>query len=195
MPSSGGHPKRFIVIEGLDGVGKTAVGTALAARLGGRYLHTPPELFGPIRAAVDRVASPQTRFLFYLSAVSYASQQFEEMLAQMTIVCDRYIASTIAYQGAMDDQLLEIVRGVELLQPDITFYLVADEAVRRRRLAARSKPCGHADQLLEDATYLARVDALYRAQPGIEVVDTTRSGIEEIADELAGRVLALRAAK
>jgi thymidylate kinase len=180
-----GTRKLFVALEGLDGVGKSTLGKELAQRLNGTYFHTPAEPFQSIRRALDGPASPQTRILFFLSSVSHASQQIEDLLIHTPVVCDRYIASTIAYQVAMDKRLLEITDTVSVLQPDFTFYLYADESVRRLRLTERSAMEGtYTDQLLEDGSYMARVDGLYRAQPGIQMIDTTEKSVDELAEQL-----------
>ena len=55
---------RLIVLDGIDGTGKTTVARKLAAALHAKYLRTPPPDFDAIRPRVDQQASIETRFLF-----------------------------------------------------------------------------------------------------------------------------------
>src|SRR5205085_3065414 len=129
----------FICVEGIDGVGKSTVAGKLATALDGIYYKTPPPPYDSIRANIDKKADPWARFYFYLSAVSFASAEISRLRLTQSVVCDRYIFSTLAYHIAMD----ECFRGHEvapsLLMPDVTFLLVAVEEERVRRLIGDRK--------------------------------------------------------
>src|ERR1700677_1365004 len=92
----------FIVLEGADGTGKTTAAKNLAKSLGAKYIATPPPKFREIRNVVDKDVSVGVRFLFYLTGVLHASDIVRQTLANQPVVCDRYIASTIAYHRALE---------------------------------------------------------------------------------------------
>jgi len=104
------------------------------------------------------------------------------------VICDRYLDSSLAYQGiARDlglDRVLELnlhaVRGV---LPDRTFLLLVDPAESARRVG------GEGDRIeREDDAFRARVDEAYRQLADvfperIQALDGTRPP-REIAEEV-----------
>ncbi|MFM2152160.1 MAG: hypothetical protein RL199_595 [Pseudomonadota bacterium] len=133
-------PPVFVVVEGLDGTGKSTVASLLARTLGARHLSTPARELRGARAAFDEryAGNGLASQLFYAAAVVDASRRARSSLAHgRSIVVDRYWASTCAYDvtrpGAVDLSLIE-----QALQPaDVTLFLTVDREERRRRLAAR----------------------------------------------------------
>jgi dTMP kinase len=192
-----GH--KFVVIEGVDGVGKTTVAKALASILGGVYYRTPSvtlEAFVcedsekgriSLRGYVDQLAlrAPKTRFLFYLFSVSEASNKIAELLEVSHVVCDRYLASTLAYHRVLDPTLRHTEVGwLSVIKPDFEFLLeVNDDDEQLRRLAQRP-PRPRSDDLLEqDPMYLSKVKKEFR-QLGLHVVDTTARSVESVLTEI-----------
>jgi dTMP kinase len=131
---------RLIVLEGLDGVGKSTVAAGLADRLGAVLRTTPSEalrrLRGPVEEALGR--SEEARRLFYAAATVAAMAEAEgQIAAGRTVVLDRSLLSTIAY-GRLGGSRLALDEVAALVRPaDVTVFLDLDEAERRRRLAAR----------------------------------------------------------
>jgi dTMP kinase len=130
----------FIVLEGLDGAGKTTCAERLAQVLGAQCMTTPsPEL----RACRDTIigsfgGSPEAAQLFYLATVFAASAQVRQILASgRSVVMDRYFLSTQAYAEFRGSQLQLDHLGGQLAAADLTIYLDAPTAVRARRLDRR----------------------------------------------------------
>lgn len=186
-------PGRMVVVEGLDGVGKSTLVVALASRLGVEPIATPGEAFRPVRAAAEAAFqdSPLARQLFYATTVLAASERAARVLAAGgDVVVDRYLLSTLVYAGARGPTLdLEPVLGA-LTVPDLTVYLRVDEAERRRRLDGRATSTEE-DRWTLDARRRAALDAAFRAlvlgHPvagrGV-VVDGTGRTAEELVDEV-----------
>ncbi len=130
---------KFIVVEGLDGVGKTTCVKMLAEMMNGCYYKTPSSIFQQMRGEVDSNNDLVTRFLFYLSAVSSASTEIKKLLEKKDVLCDRFIRSTIAFHRAMkvDMSFINFYK-LPLLSPDFTFYLWAREDVIKQRIGDRS---------------------------------------------------------
>ncbi len=169
VPGQLGHratvPFRFIVLEGLDGSGKTAVAKALAQSLGAQYLATPVREFYPFRGAIDQVVGTKglARTLWYATHVAVASRQVETILeAGGSVVLDRYWMSTFAYAAAqgchlpMDDLLRHLVR------PCATVLLNVPRELRSRRLTARQGRLDPHDLEFLDPGNEARLHAAYR---------------------------------
>ena len=94
--------KPFIVVEGLDGTGKSTVTELVAERIGGMRVATPMEPHASIRPEYKEVTfSPRDSFDFYLDSVRFASKQVAITCQVMSVVCDRYVASTYAYHTGM----------------------------------------------------------------------------------------------
>ncbi len=128
----------FIVIEGIDGVGKTTCVPLLAEKIQAACYKIPSGLFKRTRAEIDASADVQVRFSFYLTSVFHASIEIGKLLLSQNVVCDRYIFSTIAYHLALGADLFYLnIAKLPILWPDYSFYLCAREEVRRRRMALR----------------------------------------------------------
>lgn len=144
MPASGRG--RFVVLEGGEACGKSTQARLLAAHLDAELTHEPGAT--AIGAAVRRlVLDPSTErlddraeaLLIAADKAQHVAEIVEPALAAgRDVVCDRYVASALAYQGygrGLDvEQLRAILRfATGGLEPDLTVLLEvpADEADRR----------------------------------------------------------------
>ena len=135
-------PGRFIVFEGGEGAGKTTQAELLYARLqqqgyAVRLLSEPgTTLLGGYLRDYLKSKRPLTReaelLLFEAARAQLVSEIIRPELAQgAVIICDRFTASTVAYQGygrgiapAVAEEFNEFATGG--LQPDLTFLLDID---------------------------------------------------------------------
>jgi dTMP kinase len=171
---------RLITIEGLDGAGKTTLCQGLAAALPeARLLREPGgvELSERIRALVKDPAlevDPRAEALLYAAArAQLVATLVRPLLQDGTIVLlDRFVDSSLAYQGAGRGLGVEAVRaindfGTGGLVPDLTLLLRIDPAVGR----ARQDDRGEAPDRLEqaDAAFFEAIageyDELAAAEP------------------------------
>ncbi len=130
---------KFIALEGISGSGKTELGKLLAQQISAQYYTTPPEAFRLSRREVDAEACLESRFLFYLASVVHASHEIGKILKTQSVVCDKYIWSTICYHTTFG-LTVKIPNWVTYIQPDHTFLIVCDNDVRLRRLRLRCGP-------------------------------------------------------
>lgn len=141
----------FISLEGIDGCGKTTQAALLAdaARAGGREVVAVREPGGT--AAGERIRAllldPDTTIVPWAEALLYAAAR-AQLVAEVigpalergaTVIADRYVDSSLAYQGAARGLGLSEVLGVNLaatgdLLPDRTILLeLAEDAAAARR--------------------------------------------------------------
>ena len=135
-------PNKFIVLGGISGSGKTEIGTRLAERISAQYYTTPPALFRQIREEADKSLCLEARFLFYLSSVVQASREIGKILETCSVVCDKYIWSTICYHSAYGLKV-ELPLPNIYRQPDYVFLIVCDEEKRLERLRERRLRSNH----------------------------------------------------
>lgn len=128
---------KFITIEGLKGSGKTSVSLALAEQLGAHWYTTPPALFRPIRDAVEEQAAPYARYLYYFAGIVHASAEIRLILASQPVVCDKFLATMLAYSRASGMDVPTPPPSV-VIEPDYTFLLHVPDEVRHRRMALRA---------------------------------------------------------
>jgi dTMP kinase len=141
----------FVTFEGLDGSGKSTQAELLRARLeaGGAevVLTREPggtELGERIRELVlhgDDVAPWAEALLYAASRAQHVSEVIRPALERgASVVCDRYVDSSVAYQGVGRGLGLERVLELNLdavggLLPDRTFLLALDPTQVIARLA------------------------------------------------------------
>lgn len=174
--------KVFIVVEGIDGTGKTTVSRRLAEKLPAFYYSTPPEEFSEMRKWIDReVTTIETRYIFYLTALVLAGNEIRELLKSGSVVCDRYVLSTTAYHLALGLPLkyLEAVDTIDLPTPTVTFYLHCEENERLRRIRQR----GVSVMDLEHTRMANKIRHEFEKADTIRI-DTTYKDVDKVVDEI-----------
>lgn len=127
----------FIVCEGLSGTGKTKFAKALSRKLNAVYFKTPPSPFNKLRNFIDKNFDFKNRYYFYLASVFSASEQIKEILKKQSVVCDRYIYTTLAFHAAIGMKTHNIKYFDFILTPDITFFIDCKNDSRLKRLYKR----------------------------------------------------------
>lgn len=166
----------FIVLEGLDGAGTTTQLERLGAALrshGHKVLTTREPSDGPVgtqlrQALTGRLGLPQGRgpltpetlaLLFAADRMDHLAAQVEPALeAGAVVLCDRYVLSSLAYQGK-DLPMAWVADINRHARPaDLTLFVDVDVKTAARRRAVR----GGAEELFEAEAAQRRIARRYR---------------------------------
>lgn len=196
---------KFIVIEGLDGSGKSTQIRLLAERLracGRRVFETaeptPGAIGGLVRDALSGF-TPRTgaeiAALFMADRVAHNVNPVNGigvmLEAGFDVICDRYYYSSIAYQGTVTDPEWVYHINVdcpEIRRPDLCVFLDLSDAECLRRMDASRA----VREIYENANALIAVRARYyeafqrlEGRDNIAVVDAARAPEAVAADIFA----------
>ena len=183
----------FITMEGVDGCGKTTQLNMLNARLRqfGYETHLTREPGGcPIAESIRQIVlskedggmCPETEALLFAAARAQHVKQviLPKVQEGLVVVCDRFVDSSLVYQGMGRELPLEWVKEInrtalESGAPDITLYLKLPREEAPRRRNASSTP-----------------DRIEKA--GDAFFARTEMGFDRLAEEDPGRIAVIDAA-
>jgi dTMP kinase len=190
----------FIVLEGLDGVGTTTIAELLSQALQARGLrvHLTAE---PTDGAFGCLLRQHIRHEVTLdphgASLAFTADRADHLGTVIRpalerghwVVCDRYLLSTLAYQGAEGvdrDAILAASDGFDV--PDVTFFLHAPDDVRAQRMSGRGRVDRYEDPALAErlrASYEESIGLLRARGHRIDEVDAARTAADVVADVLA----------
>jgi len=187
-----GFPGTFITFEGIDGCGKTTQIEMLKSILQDARSTNPPRvvigrepgstflctklrevLLGNFR---ERWSYQSETLLFFADRMQHLNECVIPAIKTGKIyISDRYVDSTLAYQGLRGADLTLINSLIELLgvpEPDITFWIKVDPEVAYKRAMSRS------DKNVYDAKPLSfyqqlhrQFQSLFKDNPRVAVID------------------------
>jgi dTMP kinase len=207
-------PGRFIVLEGIDGSGTTTQAARLVAELerrGTKAVATCEPTAGPvgkfIRSALKGELTGETgashalpwssmALLFAADRLDHVESFIAPALREgTTVICDRYVLSSLAYQSTTSpegDGAVPWIRALNshALRADLTIVLdVADDVARARRESRGGNP-----ELFEVNDLQRRLAVVYaRAEsllPGERVVHVADGPVDAVAARILAAVLA-----
>lgn len=198
---------RFLVLEGIDGAGKTTQAALLEAHLraqGREVFRTAEPTVFPSGVALRQALSgalPKSEcemaVMFVQDRIAHNLHPTEGLEAKLSagidVICDRYYYSTLAYQGQSTDY--EWVKAMnlccpEILRPDLCIYLdlTPKQSLERIRMGRDSV------EIYENEETLTRVREAFHFVLGdlskhdrIAMINAYRTP-EEIAKEIAETV-------
>jgi len=187
----------FICIEGIDGCGKTTQARRLVRNLrrkGFDAVYTTEPSSGKVGRLIRRyVLDRKKRVLIALEALLFAADRVDHVETEIkpalekgkVVVCDRYVYSTLAYQGAagLDLKWIEQINRFALV-PDLALFLdVPPDIVVKRFKPKRS--------VMETPQNLQRVREVYMKMVGdgrLVLLDGNKT-VDDVADDVLKVVL------
>ena len=198
----------FIVIEGLDGSGKSTAGKRLTEVLEARYQaqvlltyepHNPSCGGDYIRQVLTKKI---TQFRPRTLALAFAANRLDHCDREIIpwleggenriAISDRYYLSSLVYQSTEDFPMASILKINELaLKPDLIFFLNVSNEVCYERMKKRNMPPELFEENLEEIRrkYLAAVEFL-RNEHRENIVEIDGNGTVEAVVESMIQALA-----
>lgn len=174
----------FIVLEGIDGSGKTSIASMIINELsikGFKTLYTfeptDSEIVNLVKTKLGDLRDPYIDTLtFALDRLLHVKSKIIPALEQgYVVVCDRYYYSSVAYQGAQGapiEWILEVNKWI--LKPDIAIYLDVEPAIAIKRKSGISSRFPEFEKL--ELQYKIREIYLKLVELGLLVlIDASRS--------------------
>lgn len=185
----------FIVLEGIDGTGKTTVCKSAAKTLCSEgydseitFEPTDTGIGAFIRSgAAGNTSQRAESLLFIADRYEHTKVILQKIKAEKIVLCDRYYASTIAYQSAVfegdsaDEGWLESLSEPFINIPDVVILLDMDPADALARVDSR----GEMESKFEELHFLEQVRNRYREladRYNFKIVDASQSKEEVLAD-------------
>ncbi|MBE7012143.1 MAG: dTMP kinase [Ruminococcaceae bacterium] len=191
---------KFIVVEGLDGSGKSTQIKMLAEALEKKgekvYITAEPQYY-ETGAYIRRILSESLDKNMYLQAALFLADRLEHITHPelgikkklddgYTVICDRYYYSSFAYQGTASDinWVMDInLNCPEILTPDLCIFLDVNPDTCKQRIDTSRDGA----ELYEKSTELMRkirnnfIDVFNRLQEkeNIKIIEANKS-LEEI---------------
>lgn len=184
----------FIVLEGIDGAGTTTQASRLHQTITGMGLDcllTCQPSAGPIGKLIRRqLAEPdgaRGRALALLFAAD-RNMHVETFRKHHTVVCDRYVLSSWAYQGL--DQNLDWIKEInaDVPVPDLTILIDVDPKVAELRRIGRGGDPDHFEVSATQKILAKRYRELIHAWPGPTAIVDGEGDPDQVAEAVHGAV-------
>jgi len=186
----------FICLEGLDGCGKTTQAKLLVKNLRKKYnaVYTAEPSRGKIGTFIKKYClHGKKRVSSVVEALLFAADRFEHVENTIRpalkmgkiVVSDRYVYSSLAYQGATGLSLEWIKRINEhAIRPDLAIFIDVEPRTVVKRLKRKKS-------VMEDLETQCKVRQVYMKfveNEELVIVDGNKS-VKEVADEILEVVL------
>lgn len=182
--------KKFIVLEGVDGSGKTTAALRLAKEYGLEYFKTPGDNFASVRPLFEDKAHVDARLYFYLGTVLFASEEIKRCLSsKKPAICDRYIYTTLIYHKVLGAKVSkglekEIISSIKM--PDLCVFMYANAQARHARLGRRQQfgDGYRGDQWLEQNDQFQEQSMKFSKNYPMKRLDTSDMDIDQVCQAL-----------
>ena len=179
---------KLIVIEGIDGSGKTTNALGLARSIKATYFKTPQEKFDEVRKLFNTCGDIKAKYLFYLATLQLASCEVKKLLEYTDVVADRWLTSTICYHAVCGVKTDFVnISKMDILEPD--FHICLTISNRNEWLARTRRKEGEylAIQLEREWERYNKISHLMasftRAKKGL-IIDTGLPKTEEVVKRM-----------
>jgi len=176
----------FVVFEGIDGSGKSSVCKAVSEMLSADGIRTiltaeptKDEIGMILRDGKVKDISDETEALLFVADRAQHTIKIKEWLSDgIVVICDRYYASTLAYQAAplngkaLDMDWLVTLNEKVTIEPDVTFLMDIRPEEGLKRISVRGET-----SKFERLEYLRAVRENYlkiAGKKGFTIIDAER---------------------
>lgn len=183
-----------IVIEGMDGVGKSSVAKILAERMGAKYVDGLMKGFlkeaglsdddiSVVKHAID-ISTDNENSVIRTWMYGFANV-FNLLHYEGDLVIDRHCLTTFYYNG--DEASKDIYKYMQKIagKPDLIIILRASEETRRKRICGRNV---NDSDLLSEKKMCYGYDEMERAAKYLElnyvIVDTNNKDMNQVIEEI-----------
>lgn len=168
------YPGKFIVLEGIDGSGKTTQVERLEKELAKRKIkvwstknptnHSIGKFIRRVLAGYEKIPPQSIQYLFNADRVVQQEEIVEKLKKGFVVISDRYFWSSVAYGMAdMNDISDRFLTAYSILSfyhqfliPDVTFFLDLDASESLDRLGSKKK------EIYEKESFLKKVNQMYK---------------------------------
>lgn len=189
----------LIVIEGIDGSGKTTISNELKRKLEEKnykvFLTKEPfdKRIKDIILSIISEDHPKTKYFGFSLACLFCADRYihqtiieEKLKENFIVISDRYYHSSFAYQSNYEDFDIEWLKNLHkfIIKPDFTFILDVPVEIAIERTSDRTKRTSY-----ENINFLKKVRENYLKLPNILkdekifIIDNTKS-VEETVNNI-----------
>ena len=149
----------LIVLEGIDGSGKTTLAKGLESYYSNkgkkvfRTFEPTKSLLGNTIRNNDIGDNRAETLLFVADRICHTKEMKEKMDEGYVVICDRYFSSTLAYQSATTtdskypDEFIRKLNSEFFDVPDITFLVDIDPEIGSKRVNTRGEELSRFEKL------------------------------------------------
>lgn len=184
----------FIVLDGPDGSGTTKQCQLLVENLqreGFNVLATTEPTNGHIGRWIRTLLRQKNpidpaalQLLFCADRAEHQKEIHRALHEGKTIVCDRYMTSTLAYGEALGLDIIWLEEiNKQFIKPDLLFFTLPPLSVCKERVAKRIQKDSLEDDDLQNKVYRT-YEKLAKADRSIHLIDTSKSKEQNAKDVL-----------
>lgn len=176
----------FIVFEGLDGVGKSTIIEKCSTRFNNSIVTSDPKgSFKSRQLYISNIGTCADELDLFIKCRQIVVDDIiiPSLDKGLLVLCDRYIESSHAYQGALNVPQYRISKlNSNFPIPDVTFLITCDEDTRLKRL-------GDKLDVIESRgkEYFSKVDEIYKTRArdnGYVVIDNSNVSISDTIERI-----------
>ena len=150
-----------IVLEALDGVGKSTVAKIVARKINARLYRPSASLNLVTKRAVTLPYGSSERSEAFREALTLKSKEIENLARTTTVIVDRFYASWASAEAGVGNFKIATLSmqdwPKDLIKPDLSVHLRVDEEERLRRIGTRDFQNQRELKLGNDHPYRFRV--------------------------------------